>query len=240
MQLALLLFSLSLLDSLATTQQIIVFALFLTTPKARTNALAFLAGMSGAYLACGLAGWSFFAGLQRLVHLLSPFDRVSDGSYYRDELLVGLGFVVFGIGYFVRLRNSPRSQPLPTARLARLGPRAAFLLGAFLSASSFPFAIPYLLALGHLSALRLSFLHAFGWLCLYGIGYALPLLPILVLHLWAKRSRRPLSREAFEARARSIDLHLTSWTLVAAGILSIVDAGKFLVTGRALLAGRVL
>jgi hypothetical protein len=238
--LVLLLLSLSLLDSLATTQQIVVFALFLTTPRARTNALAFLLGMSGAYLACGLAGWVCFAELQRLVHLLSPFDRASDASYYRDELLFGLGFAAFGLGYFLRFRGSRRDQSLPTERLARLGPRAAFLLGAFLSGSSFPFAIPYLLALGRLIALHLSFPQAFGWLSLYGIGYALPLLPVLGVHLWARRNGRFLSQEALEVRARRIDLHLTSWTLVAVGLLSAVDAGAFFLTGRALLAGRVL
>ena len=64
--------SLSLFDSLSTTQQIIIFVLLLTTAKPLRNALSYLAGLSGAYFVCGLAGYLALDELRVFLSKFSP------------------------------------------------------------------------------------------------------------------------------------------------------------------------
>ncbi|HXL73193.1 MAG TPA: hypothetical protein VN963_06160, partial [bacterium] len=93
--------SMSLLDSLSTTAQIIVFVLLLTTAKPIRNALVYLAGLSGAYFACGLAGYLALDQLRVWLSTLLPSQAsVSNERYYESEFLTGLVLAAIGIWYF--------------------------------------------------------------------------------------------------------------------------------------------
>jgi hypothetical protein len=83
--------SLALFDSLSTTLQIIVFVLLLTTANPLRNAFFYLAGLSGAYFTCGLAGYLALDQLRLLLNQFFPSPtNVANPAYYGAELLTGL------------------------------------------------------------------------------------------------------------------------------------------------------
>ena len=64
--------SLSLFDSLSTTQQIIIFVLLLSTAKPLRNSLSYLAGLSGSYFVCGFAGYMALDNLRVFMSKIFP------------------------------------------------------------------------------------------------------------------------------------------------------------------------
>jgi cytochrome c biogenesis protein CcdA len=113
----------------------------------------------------------------------------------------------------------------------------AFYAGVFISLKSFPFSIPYLITLGKYATLHMGVPSVAGYLIIYNIGYALPMLVVLAIYLIVLRSTADYSG-ILHGKAKSLNLHLNTLTFVLFGVFSMTDAAIFFTTGHALLKGR--
>lgn len=234
--------SLSLFDSLSTAQQIIIFALMLTTTKPLHNSLAFLAGLIGSYFVCGLFGYLAFDFLNAfLANYFPSTANLSNTNYYQFEFIFGIAMAFFGVWYYRKKRHaSPGStQNILVSKLKSMNVLFALGIGIFISVTSFPFSIPYIIALGKYSTLHLSFATAIGYNVLYNIGYALPMIVIFIIYLFARRNTDDLSGTIHE-KTRVLNVRLTTWTLLGVGIFSMIDSGCYFAIGHALVKGRFL
>jgi cytochrome c biogenesis protein CcdA len=232
--------SMALFDSLSTTQQIIIFVLLLTTAKPLQNALSYLFGLIGAYIVGGIAG---FIGLDQLLGFVSKYipsmRNVSDPSYYLSELIAGIVMVAIGIWYFHKKRHAQpgKTQNMILAKLRSMNSSFAFGIGVFISVTSFPFSIPYIVALGKYTSLHLNLPSAIGCILVYNIGYALPMIVVLIMYLFARSGTDDL-KDTLHEKARILNVQLTTWALAGVGIFSMIDAGFYISTGHALVKGR--
>ncbi len=239
MDLFLLTLGLSLVDSLSTTIQIVVFVLLLTTAQPNRHAAGYLAGLSGSYFACGFAGYFVIDGLRRFLNEAFGLNKIPDAVYYRSEFLTGLVLVGMGAAYFYRSRKAKKSrlENWVHARLDNMKPLTAFLIGAFISVSSFPASTPYLVALAKYAALGQGLPVAVALILLYNLGYALPMLLV-----WAAYSFFLEKTDGFhhslQEKAEKLNVHLNTWTLVGLGAFTMADAGFYFATGQALVKGR--
>lgn len=240
MSLILFTLSMSLFDSLSTTQQIIVFILLLTTNKPLRNACWYLGGLCGAYVACGIAGYLALDQLRAVIARYFPSSSaIPDPLYYRAEFIAGIIMTALGFWYF---RNKKRSRPgrAENFLLRKLKSMNAFVslcIGVFISVSSFPMSIPYILSLEKYALARLGLLPATGYIMLYNIGYALPMIIVLVVYLIARR-QLDFKHDALHEKARTLNIQLTTWALAGFGIFSMADAGWYFAFGHALIKGR--
>jgi len=230
----------SIFDSLSTTQQIIIFILLLTTNKPLRNACWYLAGLSSAYFVCGVAG---YLTLDQLSIILGKFFPTSsampDPLYYQSEFIAGILMTVLGFWYF---RSKKHAQPGRTenfilAKLKSMNSFVAFGIGIFISVASFPMSVPYIISLGKYALLHLGLPSAIGYILLYNIGYALPMIIVLCVYLVAC-SKADIQHDALHEKARRLNVQLTTWALAGFGVFSMVDAGCYFTFGRALIKGR--
>jgi cytochrome c biogenesis protein CcdA len=232
--------SISLFDSLSTTQQIIIFVLLLTTNMPLRNALCYLAGLIGAYFACGIAGFFVLDRLSECISKLFPFIKnISDPRYYQSEFFTGIVMIAVGIWYFHKKRHAPpgRAQNMIITKLQSMTGIFAFGVGVLISITSFPFSIPYLVALGKYTSNHLSLPAAIGSILVYNVGYALPMIIVLFMYLIARRRAADL-KDTLHEKARILNVQLTTWALTGAGLFSVIDAGFYFVVGHALVKGR--
>jgi cytochrome c biogenesis protein CcdA len=232
--------SLSLIDSLTTTFQIIVFVLLLTTEKPLRNSFFYLAGLSGAYFSCGLVGYLTLGQLRLLLSTLLPSSSsVPNPVYYAWEFLMGILMTVFGIWYFYRnkKRGLSKKQSWILLKLKTMNSWFAFGIGAFISITSFPVSPPYLVALGRYWALHLDLPAATGLILTYNIGYALPMVLILVVYLVFRRNTDDY-HDSLHEKAKMLNVHLTTWTMAGLGLFSMIDAGCYFAIGQALVKER--
>jgi cytochrome c biogenesis protein CcdA len=113
----------------------------------------------------------------------------------------------------------------------------AFGIGVFISVTSFPVSLPYIIALGKYSALHAGLFTASGYILLYNIGYALPMILVAIVYLIARRGIDDF-HDTLHEKAKMLNVHLTTWTLAGFGIFSMIDAGCYFVVGHALIKGR--
>lgn len=232
--------TLSLFDSLSTTQQIIIFVLLLTTARPLRNSLSYLAGLSGAYIICGVGGYLALDRLQTFLGLYFPTTRnIPDNLYYQSELISGVIMTLIGVWYYFRKRHAPygRSRNMLVSRLRSMNALWAFVIGAFISASSFPLAVPYIIALSKYGALHMGVYAATGNILLYNIGYALPMIVIFFIYLYARKKTEDLS-DTLHEKTRILNVRLTTWAWAGVGIFSMIDALCFFILGQALVKGR--
>ncbi len=232
--------SLSIFDSLSTTQQIIVFILLLTTEKPVRNSLFYLAGLSGSYFLFGLAGYAALDQLNIFLQKIIPSgSNVPDSVYYKSEVFTGVLFVVIGFIYYIKKKNStkPPVNNIIIKWLKNMNPLFALAVGVFVSLTCFPFSLPYIAALGKFAWLKLSFPAASLCILFYNIGYALPMIIIFFIYLHARRGTDEI-HDKLQIRAKRLNLKLTTWMFVGIGFLSIIDSLFFFITGHALLKGR--
>lgn len=235
-------FSISLFDSLSTTLQIIVFILLLTTAKPLKNSLYYLAGLSGAYYACGVAGYLALDQLQGLLAALTASQNALPGTvYYSAEFLTGVVMAGLGVWYFFwkKKRGWSKKENWIISKLKTMNSLFALGLGLFISLTSFPLSFPYFIALGKYSALHLELPAVAGFILLYNIGYALPMVLILGAYLLARRGIGD-DHDALHEKAKMLNLHLTAWTMVGLGLFIMADAGCYFALGQALLKERFL
>jgi cytochrome c biogenesis protein CcdA len=232
--------SLSLFDSLSTTQQIIIFVLLLTTIRPLRNSLSYLAGLSGAYFACGIGGYLALDQLHLFLDRYFPSTQnIPNSVYYQSELISGIIMVLIGVWYFRKKRHAPpsRSQNLIISKLKSMNGFFAFGLGAFISVSSFPLSIPYIIALGKYATLRLSIHAAIINILLYNIGYALPMIAVLAAYLYVRKRTEDIA-DTLHEKTRVLNVQLTTWAWAGVGIFSMIDALCYFVLGHALVKGR--
>ncbi len=232
--------SISLFDSLSTTQQIIVFILLLTTAKPLRNSLSYLAGLMGAYFACGIAGYMTLGQLRDFLGKYFPSSaNLPNIQYYQSEFIMGIIMIAIGVWYFRRKKpaGQSRTENMILSKLRTMNSLFAFGIGIFISVTSFPFSIPYLIALGKYSTLHLSLAAAAGYVLLYNFGYALPMILIFFIYLIALHGVED-SHDTLHEKAKMLNLHLTTWTFAGFGLFSIVDAGCYFTIGHALIKGR--
>jgi cytochrome c biogenesis protein CcdA len=232
--------SISLFDSLSTTLQIIIFILLLTTDNPVPNALSYLAGLSGAYFACGLAGYLALDDLRAFLGRFFPSPAsIPDAAYYQSEFLMGLMMVGFGIWFYYRKkkRGWSKTENRVISRLRSMNVWVAFGMGLLMSLSSFPISIPYLVVLGRYAALHLEILPVAGLILIYNLGYASPMILILAAHLKIRRDTAEY-KDGLHEKAKMLNVYLTTWTLVGFGLFSMVDAGCYFTMGQALLKDR--
>ncbi len=232
--------SISLFDSLSTTQQIIIFVLLLTTEKPLRNSLSYLAGLSGAYCACGIAGYSALDQLRIFLSRFFPSTaNIPNPLYYQSEFLMGVIMTAIGIWYFRRKKHfrPGRSQNIILARLRSMNGYFAFGIGVFISVTSFPVSVPYLIALGRFATLRLGVPAAIGYILLYNIGYALPMMPVLIVYLVARRGADDFN-DTLHEKANMLNVQLTTWAFAGFGVFSMIDSGCYFALGHALIKGR--
>jgi cytochrome c biogenesis protein CcdA len=230
----------SLFDSVSTTQQIVIFILLLTTDKPLRNDCWYLAGLSGAYIACGIAGYCALDQLRVIIARFFPSSSgIPDPVYYQAEFISGIVMIALGYWYFrSRKRARPgRTENFILKRLKSMNGFVAFGIGAFISVSSFPMSVPYILSLEKYALLHMALPSAVGYVLLYNIGYALPMIIILVAYLVARRGL-DFQHDALHEKARRLNIQLTTWALAGFGIFSVIDAGCFFAFGRALVKGR--
>lgn len=234
--------SLSLFDSISTTQQIIIFMLLLTTFHPIKNSMAYLAGLSGSYILCGVLG---YIGIDKLHEFLKVFvpstDDMSNSNYYLLEMGSGILMLLFGIWYYKKKKHAPadRTQNLIISRLKSMNALFAFVIGVFISVSSFPVAIPYILALNKYATLHLSTQSASAFVLLYNLGYALPMLIIFAIYLYARRGTDDI-HDTIHEKARILNVRLTSAALIGVGLFSMLDASYYFTVGEALVKGRIM
>jgi len=230
----------SLFDSLSTTQQIIIFVLLLSTAKPLRNALSYLAGLSGAYFVCGIAG---YLTLDKLLIFLGKFFPSSvnlpNPLYYQSEFLMGIIMVAIGLWYFYRKKPERKgwTENMILSKLRTMNGIFAFCIGVFISVTSFPVSVPYLVALGRYSALHLALPAVTGFILLYNVGYASPMILIFIAYLVAVRGTAE-HNDTLHKNAKLLNLHLTSWTFAGFGLFSMIDAGCYFAIGHALIKGR--
>jgi cytochrome c biogenesis protein CcdA len=231
--------SISLFDSLSTTLQIILFVLLLTTEKPFRNAVVYLVGLTGSYFLCGLGGYFVLDQLRGLLKTLMPPQDIPNPLYYQTELLMGIILIVGGVGYFYWKKGKGWSakENWFISKLRDMNSWVALGLGVFMSVTSFPVSLPYLAALGKYASLQMNLPTVTGFIFLYNFGYALPMLLIFWIYLIAQRGTDDL-HDALHEKARMLNLHLTTWTLVAFGFFTIVDAVCYFVFGQALMKDR--
>jgi cytochrome c biogenesis protein CcdA len=233
-------FWISLFDSLSTTLQIIAFILLLTTAKPLRNALVYLAGLSGAYFLCGLAGYLTLDQLKALLNQFFPSQvSIPNAQYYESEFLVGVIMVGLGIWYFHKKKKQGWSgaENKILLKLKSMNGWFAFGIGVLISVSSFPCSIPYLIVLGKYAALHLDLPTVAAFILFYNFGYALPMLLILVIYLFARQGTED-DHDTLHEKAKMLNLHLTTWTMVGFGVFSMIDAGCYFAIGHALLKER--
>jgi cytochrome c biogenesis protein CcdA len=233
--------SLSLFDSFSTTQQIVIFILLLTTIKPLRNSMAYLAGLSGSYLACGVVGYLAIDQLHTIIDNLPSTTNMPDDLYYKFEFIFGIVMMLVGIWYYRRKRQAPpdRYQNSIVLKLKSMNGIFAFSMGAFISISSFPVSIPYIIAISKYTTLHVSLPAAIGYIMLYNFGYALPMIVIFIIYLFARIRTEDL-QDTLHEKSRVLNVQLTTWAFIGVGILSMVDSGWFFTIGHALIKGRLM
>jgi len=232
-------FTFSLFDSLSTTFQIILFVLLLTTEKPVRNCLVYLVGLSGSYFICGFGGYFVLDQLMVFIRKLMPSSSVSNTDYYQSELITGFLMIVGGFWYFFwkKKKGWSGTENKIIAKLKHMNDWVALGLGVFMSVSSFPMSVPYLITLGKYASAHLDLPSVMSLILFYNLGYALPMLIIFGIYLSARRGVEDM-HDQLHQKAHLLNLHLTAWTLVAVGLFSLADAGCFFLSGQALLKDR--
>jgi cytochrome c biogenesis protein CcdA len=230
----------SLFDSLSTTSQIVVFLLLLTTAQPLRNSLSYLAGLSGAYFACGFGGYLVLDELRSFLGRFFPSSaNIPNSLYYKSEFLTGVAMVAIGVWYFRWKKRAPqgRRENLFLMKLRNMNGGFAFSIGAFISVTSFPVSIPYLLALGKYASLGTSLSSVTWYILLYNLGYASPMLILLLVYLIIRRGTEDV-HDQLHQKAEMLNVHLTAWALAGFGLFSLIDSGCYFVFGQALIKGR--
>lgn len=242
MTLALILFILTtaLFDGVSTAQQAIFQVMLLSSSRPIGNSVGYLSGISVAYFLCGLAGLAMAAKLNALLHLMNASSStMPDATYYQIEFWGSLLFVLAGPWTYRRSHKStkPGMEQRFWGLMQRVNPLGAFAFGAFISGSSFPASFPYI---GAIEKIALSGIHreaAWALLGIYNIIYILPTMVPFIIYLVLRWTIEGLEHQ-LHVHVERINLFITVLMLSGMGLVGVVDASYFWLTGHALFGSR--
>jgi len=233
--------TISLFDSFSTTQQIIIFILILTTARPVRNSLYYLAGLFAAYFACGIAGYLALDQLNAFVSNYVSFKgRMSDYTYYRTQIVMGLIFAAMGIIYFRYKKKStrPEMENLLISRFSHMNGWIACMIGVMISVTGFPLSLPYIAVLEKFALLKMSMQEVVSGIALYNLFYALPMIVVLGIYLFTGAAGKEDIENRLNERARKLNVNLTSAMFVLLGLISIADALFYFVHGQPIFKNR--
>jgi cytochrome c biogenesis protein CcdA len=229
----------ALLDSVSTTQQIIFLILLFSTEKPIRTSLGFILGVTVAYFICGLVGLAFVDKLNDMIKMFMPnLDSYSDASYYQAQVLVGVGLTVAGPLYWrhkVKSKKPPMENRLFTM-VKNMNFWVALGLGAFLSATSFPGALPYVAAIEKIHSANLGIHTQWAFILLYNVMYAVPLLVPFVLFVILKDAILP----KLHLHVQRLNLIVMIAMLSGMGLFLLADSVAFFVWAKPLMQTRFI
>ncbi len=229
----------ALFDSVSTTQQIIILILLFSTNRPLPASLGFLVGLSGAYLLCGALGLAFVAPMMALVAVFVPnLNALPDAAYYQAQGLTGAVLLAAGpLWWWWQSRSrKPSLENQLISRLKGINFGGTLALGAFLSVTSFPFALPYVASIGKIAAASLGATGGAGFLLLYNLVYALPMLVLFGVFVALRDAVLP----RLHLHVQRLNLLITVLLLSGMGAFLLMDCWFFSFTGKALLTSRFL
>jgi len=231
----------SLFDSFSTTQQIVVFVLILTSGRPVKNSISYLVGLTTSYFACGMLGYMALDKLNIFINKFFPLHAgVSDSTYYRMQIFIGIIFAAIGVIYFIKRKNStkPTVEHTIISRLKNMNGLIAFMIGVIISVTGFPLSLPYIAVLGKFALLKMSMPEVVSGVILYNIFYALPMIVILVIYFFTVAAGSENIENRLNEKARRLNVKLTSAMFVGLGLLSIADSLVYFLSGHPILKTR--
>ncbi len=212
----------ALIDSLNPSLFVAQFFL-LTTAKPVPRILSYIAGVLTINF---LGGLLFLAGAQALI--VGFLNQLSPSLTYGAALLLGVGLL--GLGIWMPLTPSKNEQ---ARQPQSLHPVHTFLLGAVVMINELTTALPYFVAIGHITSAGISGLLAVGILALYNLIFALPLFLFLGLFM-VYGSRFAAQTERISAAIAVWAPRIIKYGSLLLGAFLAVDAAFFFVRGDAL------
>ncbi|WP_027856579.1 GAP family protein [Marinobacterium jannaschii] len=189
------------------------------TERPVSNSSAILLGHTCAYFIVGIA---LALGLEQLT------DRLENPQLI--DYIIGFLIGVLLIGVAFRSPNKSQKQEEPSGTLT---PIKALGLGAIVNFVGIPFALPYFAALDQILKADLAVIDSIMVLAAYNLFYALPFLIIPVLvKIIGKRSQSILGR--INGIVERVSSYIMPILLALAGFVLVVDALKFMLTGKGL------
>jgi cytochrome c biogenesis protein CcdA len=231
----------SLFDSVSTTQQIVIFVLILTTANPIKNSISYLVGLTTSYFACGMLGYMAIDKLNVFIEKFFPIHAgVSDEKYYQMQIFIGIIFAAIGVIYFIKKKNSTKPDVEHTiiSRFKHMNWFIAFAIGVIISVTGFPLSLPYIAVLGKFALLKMSMPEVVSGVIVYNIFYALPMIVILFIYFFTGAAESENIGNRLKERARRINLKLTSAMFVGLGLLSIADSLVYFLSGHPMLKNR--
>lgn len=226
----------SLFDSFSTAQQIVIFLLILTTVNPVKNALSYLSGLVAAYFVCGLFGYLALAQLNTFISNYVTFkSHMSESTYYQTQMLAGIIFAVIGVLYFRHKKKStkPEIENVIISRFNDMNGWGACLIGVIISVTGFPFSLPYIAVLEKFASMKMSMANVVGGVALYNLFYAFPMIAIFVVYIFAGAAGKENIETRLQEKARKLNINITTTLFILLGMISVVNAIAYFITGHA-------
>lgn len=199
----------------------IVYALGTTRPFVASSMM--LTGHTAAYLVSGIVL------ALALDQIISVFENPKPWHFAAGGL-IGIVLVVLAVAS-LRSREKPSEKEASTASDVR--PWSAFTIGAMVSMTGLPFAVPYLAAIDQILRADLSTISGLLVLIAYNVLYAVPfLLLILVRRVYRRESERTLG--VIMVWVDRIAAVVVPVVLFGLGAFMLADAGLFFWRGEGL------
>ena len=232
----------SIFDGVATSQQAIILILLFSSEKPVANSVAYIAGIFSAYLLCGSLGLMAIDKLNAFIQTLFPFlNNISNQDYYSTQLFMGIALFIAGPIYLIykKVSKRPPMEIRLLESLKRINPAVTFILGAFISATSFPAALPYIASLGKIAASQSAAPVQFLLLLLYNALYLLPLLLPFALYLLLRNRIEDIEKK-LNFHVQRANIVLTIFLLSGMGLFMAADSALFFLTGHPIVSGKFL
>ncbi len=217
--------SAAVLDGVSTSQQVIFLVMLFSSLKPVRNSIAYITGIAGAYICCGLFGLLSIDKLNEFLKKFFPSLSEPQGlSYYQTQLIFGIVLVVMGIFHLKKRKAGVGvNQSRFLLFLKKINPPMSFLFGTFVSSTSFPTAIPYIGALEKMATSEVSFGGKFFLLLYYNFIYILPTIVPFVIYV-VLRKRSDDIEQRIHIHAERVNSFLTLLMLAGIGLYFIADS----------------
>lgn len=233
-------FSASFYDGVSTSQQALFLILLLASAKPVRNSIAYTIGISAAYIACGIAGLFLADTLNAMVREFFPnLMNISSPSYYRAQMALGIILFISGPVYllFIRTRKKQKENRFASI-ISRIRPPAAFIIGAFISLTSFPVSLPYITAIEKIAVSVNGKILQSCYILLYNLVYILPVLLPFIAYLVLRGSIEGIEKKLHFHIAR-LNVILTFVMLSGMGLLIIADSASYFMRSVPLFSNRM-